>query len=257
MGNTLMLDNDPNSYDEWYKTFKGAVENYIDWRLLKQYLPKNKNAKILDAAGGTGRITLPLARLGYSITMCDISPEMLSVAKNKLLKNELLDKVKLLNCDYHNLPLEDESFDFVMCWNGAFEIIDELIRVTKNGGIISQFLDNIWAKILNNFYNKPNSSLSMLNNIVLNKEYDRNNIPLYNIKNIKNILEKKGIRTIDVYAVCGWTDILKIPEKIQKSFNWDENFFKQTTEMIFNLSKEPSVQGLTKHLVVYGEKNDL
>ena len=31
------------TYDEWYKSFEGAVENYVDWELLKQYLPKNKN----------------------------------------------------------------------------------------------------------------------------------------------------------------------------------------------------------------------
>ena len=39
-------------YDEWYKTFEGAVEQYVDWELLKGYLPQNRDAKILDVAGG-------------------------------------------------------------------------------------------------------------------------------------------------------------------------------------------------------------
>lgn len=76
-----MCNNSADRFDEWYKTFQGAVGNYVDWDLLKKYLPENKNAKILDAAGGTGRITLPLAKMGYSLTLCDISPTMLDTAR--------------------------------------------------------------------------------------------------------------------------------------------------------------------------------
>ncbi len=74
------------TYDEWYETFEGAVEHYVEWELFKGYLPQNKDAKILDAAGGTGRITLPLAKMGYSVTLCDISSEMLNVARQKLYR---------------------------------------------------------------------------------------------------------------------------------------------------------------------------
>lgn len=39
-------------YDKWYETFEGAVEHHVDWELLKGHLPRNRDAKILDAAGG-------------------------------------------------------------------------------------------------------------------------------------------------------------------------------------------------------------
>ena len=132
-------DEHAERYDEWYKTFKGAVENYVDWELLKEYLPRNRDAKILDAAGGTGRITLPLAKMGYSVTLCDISPGMLNVAKQKLLREGVLDKVEILECDVHKLRFADESFDFVLCWDGMIETAKELVRVTKKGGKISFF----------------------------------------------------------------------------------------------------------------------
>ncbi|MBA7518253.1 tRNA 5-carboxymethoxyuridine methyltransferase [subsurface metagenome] len=74
------------TYDEWYESFEGAVEHYVEWELLKGYLPQNRDARILDAAGGTGRITLPLAKMGYSVTLCDISSEMLNVARQKLYR---------------------------------------------------------------------------------------------------------------------------------------------------------------------------
>jgi ubiquinone/menaquinone biosynthesis C-methylase UbiE len=102
-------------YDEWYKTFKGAVEHQVDWEILKGYLPKNTGAKILDTAGGTGRITLLLAKMGYRTTICDISPAMLKVARQKLLREDLINKVQIAECDAHKLRFADKSFNFVLC----------------------------------------------------------------------------------------------------------------------------------------------
>jgi recombinational DNA repair protein (RecF pathway) len=48
--------------------------------------------------------------------------------------------------------------------------------------------------------------------------------------------------------------LLSLPEKVLKSRKWDEKFFKQTTEMLLALSKEPSAKGFSRHLVLYGER---
>lgn len=156
-----------DTYDEWYKTFEGAVETYVDWELLKKHLPENKAGKILDATGGTGRITLPLAKMGYSLTLCDKSPHMLDVAKQKLLKEGVFNKVTILECDIRNLHFADEIFDFVLCWDEPLEGIQELavnevIRVTKKGGTISIFLVNKWASAINNFYKNPAFNLASI-----------------------------------------------------------------------------------------------
>jgi len=34
-------------YDEWYATFKGAVEHYVDWELLKGHLPPKQGCQDL------------------------------------------------------------------------------------------------------------------------------------------------------------------------------------------------------------------
>ena len=43
-----LWNNRANTYDEYYKTFQGAVEHYVDWELLKKFLPKNKKIEILE-----------------------------------------------------------------------------------------------------------------------------------------------------------------------------------------------------------------
>jgi len=249
-----MWDNRAETYDEWYETFRGAVDNYVDWELLKRYLPKNKNAEILDAAGGTGRITLPLAKIGYSVTLCDISPRMLDVAKKKMFREGVYDKVKILKCDIRKLHFADESFDFVLCWDGAIEAAKEIIRVTKKGGRISVFLVNRCREAIDLFPEDPTSALALIKS---RSDYIYNHEEKHKVaseEEARKLFEAEGIRVLDMYAVCGWMDVLCIPEKVRESHNWDEKFFKQTTEMVLKLSKEPSVKGISRHLVFYGEK---
>jgi len=241
-------------YDEWYKTFGGAVEHYVDWELLKGYLPKNRNAKILDAAGGTGRITMPLAKMGYSVTLCDISPKMLNVARQKMLKEGVLDKVEILECDVCKLRFADESFDFVICWDGMIKAARELIRVTKKRGRISIFLINRCGSAIHKFSEDPESALALLRSTSNYVYDDEKKYTAVSVEEAREFFEKAGIRVIEIYAVCGMLKLLSIPEKVRESRNWDEKFFKQVTEMLLRLSKEPSARGLSRHLVLYGER---
>jgi len=249
-----MWNNRADTYDEWYETFRGAVDTYVDLELLKKYLPKNKDVKILDAAGGTGRITLPLIKMGYSVTLCDISPRMLKVAKQKMLREGVLGKVKILECDIRKLYFANESFDFVLSWDGAIEAAKEVIRVTKKGGRISVFLVNRYRGAIDQFPEDPTSALALIksrsNYIYNQKEKHR----VASEEEARKLFEAEGIRVIDIYAVCGWMDVLRIPGEILNSRDWDEKFFNQTTEMMLKLSKEPSVKGMSRHLVLYGEK---
>jgi len=242
-------------YDEWYDRFKGAAEHYVDWELLKGYLPKNREAKILDAAGGTGRITLPLAKMGYTVTLCDISPAMLSVARQKLLREGLLDKVEIGECDVRKLRFADESFDFVLCWDGdGIEAVKELIRVTKKGGRISTYLTNRCRAAIDLFPEDPASALAL---ITSHSDYvydDEGKYRAVSVEEATELLETMGIRVFDIYAVCGWMDVLHIPPEVLESKKWNEGFFGQVTEMVLRLSKEPSVKGMSRHLVLYGEK---
>jgi ubiquinone/menaquinone biosynthesis C-methylase UbiE len=254
-----MWNNRAYRYDEYYKTFQGAIEHYIDWEILKKFLPKNKKVKILDAAGGTGRISLPLAKMGYSVTLCDISPKMLEVAKQKMLRNDVIDKVKICKCDIRNLYFKDEMFDLVISWDSNIDDTEgfaakELIRVTKKGGKISIFLVNKWAAVISSFNKDPDKIFSSIESVPSCLEDSEGAYIVLSPEEAKNWFEEAGIKIIKIYGVCGWTDVLHIPKEILDSHTWDEKFFKQTTKMILKLSKEPSIKGLSRHLVLYGEK---
>jgi ubiquinone/menaquinone biosynthesis C-methylase UbiE len=230
-------------YDEWYETFEGAIEHHMDWKLLKEQIPQNRDVRILDATGGTGRITLPLAKMGYSVTLCDISPGMLSVARQKLLRAGVLNKVEIYECDVCELHFADETFDFVLYWDGKIEAAKEVIRVTKKGGKISMFLMNKYGAAISRFRKDPDSALALLrskSSYVYDKE---ERYAAVSVKEAREIFEIQGIRVIEIFAVCGMLELLSIPKNVRISRIWDKKSFKQVTEMLLKLSKEPSVKG--------------
>ena len=63
---------DANIYD-------GMNTNLNDLQFYKKWLPKNKNAKILELCCGTGRLTIPIAK-EYNICGIDNSSSMLKQA---------------------------------------------------------------------------------------------------------------------------------------------------------------------------------
>lgn len=62
----------------------GKLEFEMTIKKLQKFLPKS--ATILDLGGGSGVYTFPLAEKGYKMYLADLSEELISQAKNKLVK---------------------------------------------------------------------------------------------------------------------------------------------------------------------------
>jgi len=139
----ILFDEISPHFDSWIETLQGKIYGYVTWEHLKKYLPADKNSLILDAGGGTGRWSVPLAKMGYRMILCDISQGMLKQAENKIHKERLSDKVKIQEEDLTNLSFADQTFDFVLCEDGPISISDsqkvvrELARVLNTTATLS------------------------------------------------------------------------------------------------------------------------
>jgi demethylmenaquinone methyltransferase/2-methoxy-6-polyprenyl-1,4-benzoquinol methylase len=110
-------------------------------RILLTALGPRPGLALLDLAGGTGDISFGWKRLGGgNVTLSDINPAMLEVARDRALNAGIVAGLEFLEADAEHLPLPDGGFDRVSIAFGLRNCTDkdavlrEARRVLKPGG---------------------------------------------------------------------------------------------------------------------------
>jgi 2-polyprenyl-3-methyl-5-hydroxy-6-metoxy-1,4-benzoquinol methylase len=101
-----------------------------------------RRARVLDFGAGDGRIAIPLARLGYTVTAADASPRMLAALHAAAPTMQVL-----LNDGLDGGALPRHAFDAAVCvavlihhsYDTAHRIIETLAAAVRPGGLL--FLD--------------------------------------------------------------------------------------------------------------------
>lgn len=137
--------------DDAYATVKGYVRTTVLHRQLLEHLPPAP-ATVLDVGGGAGHQSLPLAELGYRVTLLDSSPAMLQRARQRVAERAepVRDRVELLQAPGESAAAATggRTFDAVLC-HGVLGYLDspdamvaELCRRVAPGGIVSILTGN-------------------------------------------------------------------------------------------------------------------
>lgn len=129
-----------------YKFFAGVYDDLtenVDYEVRSDYISDFfavngiKSGTIVDLACGTGSFSVRLANMGYAVLGVDLSPEMLSLAENKLSS---------ANCNYSllNVKMQDfvarEPVDGVMC------LLDSINHLTDSKDVKATF-DNVYKSL--------------------------------------------------------------------------------------------------------------
>ncbi len=151
-----------------YGGLKGRIRLSVLRRDFGQHLPippfvpdtGRPPLRILDAGGGQGQFSLPLARAGHQITLCDLSEQMLLGARAEAEQLGVSERVTLVQSSIQllgeRLPENTEPFDLVIC-HAVLEwvldpeaLIDHLVRWLKPGGYLSLCYYNLHGAVYKN-----------------------------------------------------------------------------------------------------------
>ena len=122
-------------YDRIAGGFRDEARAFVD-RLSLQ-----PGQRVLDAAAGSGNLTIPAARTGAVVTGIDLVPSLLSAASQWAAREGLTVNLDVGNVE--ELPYDDARFDVVLSMFGVMfaarpdRVVAELARVTRPGGRVA------------------------------------------------------------------------------------------------------------------------
>ena len=136
-----MFDHIAPTYDSLNHILSLSIDKL--WRRRVVRTLKRLGAKnILDLATGTGDLAIAMARKIDGSTICgvDLSPQMLEVARQKVAKAALTERISLMEGNAEHLDIESNSLDAVTIAFGIrnFEnkeaCLSELCRIIRKDG---------------------------------------------------------------------------------------------------------------------------
>lgn len=122
-------------YDRIAAGVRHEAEAFVDRQELTPW------QHVLDAACGSGNVTIAAARAGAQVSGIDLVPAMLAAARARAARENLW--LMLDQGTVENLPYADDQFDVVLSMFGVMfaarpeRVVSELARITRPGGRVA------------------------------------------------------------------------------------------------------------------------
>jgi S-adenosylmethionine-dependent methyltransferase len=112
---------------EWTRMDRHRTEFHITQRALRAHLPRPP-ARVLDCGGGPGRYAVELARWGYDVTLFDLSPGNLALAREMATEADVTLAGFEQGTALDLSRFADHSFDAVLLMGPLYHLLEETER---------------------------------------------------------------------------------------------------------------------------------
>ena len=247
-----------NWYDDVTNDFTHEIIHYIHIQNMAIEIPlPNNEIKLLDLGGGTGKYSLLFSKLGYSVTLVDISMESLKIAEKKFSENKL--DIKIINTSGEKLPLENDIFDIIVMTGGVInyspnykELLQECKRVLKKNGILYfDFMNSIgWCNEIPN----ANSRLEVIEaeeKLIQMGDWDYP-ARLFNCNFLEEMVIENGFKIKSKYGLINITTSL--PLDIRYSKNYEKDVLERFKKVELEVSRNKECYGTSWSCIIIALK---
>jgi ubiquinone/menaquinone biosynthesis C-methylase UbiE len=260
-----------NQFDEWGRLEREPIEFQVNWHYIKKYLPKT--GYVLDNGAGPGKYSMELAKDGYKVTLTDLTPRLVEIAKNKAKELDLEGQFDgFYTADARELKMiKDEQFDSSLMLGPMYHLqeendrimaVKELNRVTrKNGVVFVAFMPrikHILTSLLSPENWKPNDNFDTILQFSESGCFNHadegrfTGAYYFNIEDINPFMEAQGFETLDLIGSNAGA--------ILNNNSWNywrvkgEKEVKKIIDLIKEKATDPYILGISSHLLYIGRK---
>jgi ubiquinone/menaquinone biosynthesis C-methylase UbiE len=248
------------TYDEWLGNLYFRIYDAITWKYVEPYVPTSPNALVLDAAGGTGRWAIRLAKKGCKVVLMDISEGMLKIAAKRAREEGVQDKIVIRKGNISKMGCGDGTFDMVLCEHALFtlnepdSVVSEFKRVLRKKTRLVITAQNRYVQSLSSIPRKPSpSDVEHAFKLFTRERYDyiskESSVRVYSWtpNEFRALLERNGFRVEKIIGK-GVTMPLRVSSELYMQKNYPEDLYDSLLRFELLLCEDPDALTLAGHL---------
>jgi ubiquinone/menaquinone biosynthesis C-methylase UbiE len=232
-----------------------SLRTEIPREFIKRYLQPTDT--VLDAGGGVGVNALMMAERCKSVTLLDITPRILELARQRIEASGLQDRIQILQGDVCQMDaFHDAQFSFVVCVGDALSYVldqrdkalSELVRVAKRGSYIILGTDSKFGFLR---LRLAQGNLEVAREILRTNQTTCGMGPrthLYTVSEMRSTLERNGCKLLDVASTPSLSDTIDVSQYINMQ-KWED---LKALEM--EICSTPELLGVGLHLLFVVQK---
>lgn len=257
-------------FDEWGRLDREPLEFIINLHYIRKHL--NAVSNVLDNGAGPGKYSLELAKLGHRVTLSDLTPRLVEVAREKAEELGLAERfggfhVRNAVCLE---GLADQAYDAALMMGPMYHLqreeerasaVKELHRVTKQGGLVfvafqSRMRMTITSLQYPQFW-KPNDNMETIQEFYDEGCFNHQDpgrftgAYYFNVADIQPFMEKHGFEGVDLIASSSIGTLLT---QEQKQYWIDRGEYDRMTDFLISIANDPSILGVSSHLLYIGRR---
>jgi len=244
----------------------------ITWDNIEPFLPKE--GWILDAGGGVGMWSRKMVETGKcQVELLDITLESLKMAKKRINKDGLEQRIEVLHGDILSVPHPDKSFDFVLSEGDPISIcgdpdkaVSELSRVLKPNCYFVAGVDSTFSCALHML--SKGKSVDFVSDFlqtgispaVEDADFDSKSFtPL----ELMSLLQKHSLKTVRIVGKpigvgINMTDMFieALPIERRRQIFENKKETEELSKMLNCIYSDPYIAGIGSHLQIVAVKEE-